>query len=38
VNHLRVDEAVLSAGDVVQVGKFRLVFHPSPADGIPPRT
>lgn len=25
----RIDEAVLRAGDEVQIGKYRLVFHPS---------
>ncbi|GAA2030871.1 FHA domain-containing protein [Pseudokineococcus marinus] len=29
VNRVRVDEVELSAGDEVQVGKYRLVFHPS---------
>ena len=28
VNRERVDDAVLSTGDEVQIGKFRLVFHP----------
>ncbi len=28
----RIDEAVLKAGDEVQIGKYRLVFHPSPRD------
>ncbi len=28
VNRARVDDAVLVAGDEVQIGKFRLVFHP----------
>ena len=28
----RIDEAVLRAGDEVQIGKYRLVFHPSPQD------
>lgn len=31
VNRVRVDEVELSAGDEVQVGKYRLVFHPSAA-------
>jgi pSer/pThr/pTyr-binding forkhead associated (FHA) protein len=31
VNRERVDEAVLGAGDEVQIGKYRLTFHPSPA-------
>lgn len=30
VNGLRVDEAVLSAGDVVQVGRYRLTFFEGP--------
>ena len=25
----RIDEAVLRDGDEVQIGKFRMVFHPS---------
>ncbi|MDR2347726.1 MAG: FHA domain-containing protein [Bifidobacteriaceae bacterium] len=33
VNRERVDEAVLGAGDEVQIGKYRLTFHPSPARG-----
>ncbi len=28
VNRQRVDDAVLVAGDEVQIGKFRLTFHP----------
>jgi pSer/pThr/pTyr-binding forkhead associated (FHA) protein len=28
----RIDEAVLRAGDEVQIGKYRLVFFPSPRD------
>ncbi len=28
----RIDEAVLRDGDEVQIGKYRLVFHPSPLD------
>lgn len=28
VNRERVDDAVLQPGDEVQIGKFRLVFHP----------
>ena len=34
VNHQRVDEAVLSAGDEVRIGKFRLSFYPSPQDHV----
>lgn len=29
VNRERIDEAVLRAGDEVQIGKFRMTFHPS---------
>ena len=32
VNRDRIDEIVLSGGDEVQIGKFRLVFYPSAAD------
>lgn len=28
VNRERVDEAMLSAGDEVQIGKYRMTFHP----------
>jgi pSer/pThr/pTyr-binding forkhead associated (FHA) protein len=31
LNRERVDEAELRAGDEVQIGKYRLTFHPSPA-------
>lgn len=31
VNRERIDSAVLKAGDEVQVGKYRLTYHPSPA-------
>ena len=31
VNRERIDRAVLSTGDEVQIGKFRMTFHPSPA-------
>lgn len=31
VNRERVDQAFLSAGDEVQIGKYRLTYHPSPA-------
>jgi pSer/pThr/pTyr-binding forkhead associated (FHA) protein len=34
VNGLRVHEAVLTAGDQVQIGKYHLVFHPSPHDTV----
>ncbi|UFU04508.1 FHA domain-containing protein [Ruania suaedae] len=30
VNRSRIDDAVLQAGDEVQIGKYRLTFHPSP--------
>ncbi|MBU4213411.1 MAG: FHA domain-containing protein [Actinobacteria bacterium] len=30
VNHDRIDHVVLRAGDEVQIGKFRMTFHPSP--------
>ncbi|MDR1394260.1 MAG: FHA domain-containing protein [Bifidobacteriaceae bacterium] len=30
VNRERVDEAVLAPADEVQIGKYRLTFHPSP--------
>lgn len=30
VNRERIDSAVLAPGDEVQVGKYRLTFHPSP--------
>ena len=30
VNRNRIDAAVLRAGDEVQIGKYRLTFHPSP--------
>lgn len=30
VNRTRVDESALQVGDEVQIGKFRLTFHPSP--------
>src|SRR5699024_1200282 len=30
VNRVRIDEALLVAGDEVQIGKFRLTYHPSP--------
>ena len=29
----RIDEAVLRDGDEVQIGKYRMVFHPSPRGG-----
>ena len=30
VNRERVDEAVLNPGDEVQIGKYRMSYHPSP--------
>ncbi|HCK78536.1 MAG TPA: hypothetical protein DHW34_00800 [Actinobacteria bacterium] len=30
VNRQRVDAAVLIGGDEVQIGKYRLVYHPAP--------
>jgi hypothetical protein len=30
VNRNRIDSTVLRAGDEVQIGKYRLTFHPSP--------
>jgi pSer/pThr/pTyr-binding forkhead associated (FHA) protein len=30
VNRTRIDSAVLHAGDEVQIGKYRMTFHPSP--------
>jgi pSer/pThr/pTyr-binding forkhead associated (FHA) protein len=31
VNRERIDRVVLHAGDEVQIGKYRMTFHPSPA-------
>jgi hypothetical protein len=31
VNRSRIEQALLRAGDEVQIGKFRMTFHPSPA-------
>ena len=36
VNRQRVDEAVLSAGDEVQIGKYRMTYHPH-VEGDPAR-
>jgi hypothetical protein len=36
VNRSRIEQATLHAGDEVQVGKFRMTFHPSPARRTPP--
>ncbi|NMR21551.1 FHA domain-containing protein [Cellulomonas fimi] len=30
INRTRIDQAILRAGDEVQIGKYRLTFHPSP--------
>ena len=30
VNRTRIDAAVLRTGDEVQIGKYRMTFHPSP--------
>jgi pSer/pThr/pTyr-binding forkhead associated (FHA) protein len=30
VNRTRIDQQVLRSGDEVQIGKFRMTFHPSP--------
>ena len=30
VNRQRIDSAVLRSGDEVQIGKYRMTFHPSP--------
>jgi pSer/pThr/pTyr-binding forkhead associated (FHA) protein len=35
VNHERIDEAVLSGGDEVQIGKFRLVYLGNAPAGVP---
>ena len=35
VNRERIDQALLRAGDEVQIGKYRLTFHPSPRGGAP---
>lgn len=31
VNRERIDSVILRTGDEVQIGKFRMTFHPSPA-------
>lgn len=33
VNRERIDSATLRAGDEVQIGKYRLTYHPSPQRG-----
>lgn len=38
VNRERIERAVLRNGDEVQIGKFRMTFHPSPARGAAPAT
>ena len=30
VNRVRIDTAILRSGDEIQIGKYRLTFHPSP--------
>src|SRR4051794_2190422 len=30
VNRTRIDQSVLRSGDEVQIGKYRMTFHPSP--------
>jgi pSer/pThr/pTyr-binding forkhead associated (FHA) protein len=32
LNGVRIDSAVLTSGDEVQIGKFKLTFYSSPAD------
>ena len=32
LNGVRIDSALLSSGDEVQIGKFKLTFYSSPAD------
>ena len=36
VNRTRIEQAALRAGDEVQIGKFRMTFHPSPGRGTSP--
>lgn len=36
VNRSRIEQAVLRSGDEVQIGKFRMTFHPSPVRGAAP--
>lgn len=36
VNRERIDRVLLRAGDEVQIGKFRMTFHPSPSRGTAP--
>jgi pSer/pThr/pTyr-binding forkhead associated (FHA) protein len=38
VNRERIDEAVLSSGDEVQIGKFRLVYLSNALDDVPARS
>lgn len=35
VNRRRIESAVLQPGDEVQIGKYRMTFHPSPLRGAP---
>ncbi|WP_432573100.1 FHA domain-containing protein [Kineococcus sp. SYSU DK005] len=35
VNRERIDDVVLRAGDEVQIGKYRMVYHPSAQQGGP---
>ena len=34
VNRTRIEQATLRPGDEVQIGKFRMTFHPSPARAV----
>lgn len=36
VNRDRIERALLRSGDEVQIGKFRMTFHPSPVRGAGP--
>ena len=44
LNRARIESAILSAGDEVQIGKYRMTFHPSPGrdagqrQGAPPES
>ena len=37
VNRQRVEEAALRAGDEVQIGKYRMTYHPGPQQPAAPR-
>jgi len=37
VNRERIDRAVLHSDDEVQIGKYRLTFHPSPRRAVASR-